>query len=139
MTEYTCNTLDMVTSITYNSGKEVQYQYNAAGELVRMEDWTESNAFEAELLHRITAITNGRGLKITCVCGETGNQDTVYIYGGRVNLIEEEYGKNKKLATIVACIFDKANWIVLEHNENGECQGLPVQRVERFILCLLRP
>ena len=35
--------IDMVTNINYNGGKEVDYAYNAVGDLVRMEDWMGGN------------------------------------------------------------------------------------------------
>lgn len=48
-TEYTYNALDLVTHINYN-GKQVDYVYNAVGDLVRMDDWSGTNIFLAFIL-----------------------------------------------------------------------------------------
>ena len=37
-TECTYNCLDLVTSINYNDAKEVNYRYNATGDLIAMEE-----------------------------------------------------------------------------------------------------
>ena len=63
----------MVTNINYNGGKEVSYQYNAVGDLVRMEDWIGVNTFEADLLNRIAKVTDHKGKVVTY--GYSGSAD----------------------------------------------------------------
>ena len=49
-----------------------------------------------------------------------GKEHTVYTYDGRGNLVEEEYGKNKKTATVGAYTFDETNRMVLGVNADSE-------------------
>ena len=51
----------MVTHINYNGGKQVDYAYNAVGDLVRMEDWTGVNTFEYDLLSQLKKVTDHKG------------------------------------------------------------------------------
>ena len=67
----------MVMHINYNGGKEVSYQYNAVGDLVRMEDWTGVNTFEVDLLNRITKATDHKGKVVTYGYDATGNQTSI--------------------------------------------------------------
>ena len=67
----------MVMHINYNGGKEASYQYNAVGDLVRMEDWTGVNTFEVDLLNRITKVTDHKGKVVTYGYDATGNQTSI--------------------------------------------------------------
>lgn len=77
VTEYTLSALDLVTHINYNGGKQVEYQYNAVGDLVKMEDWTGANTFEVDLLNRITKATDHKGNVTTYTYDSVGNQTVV--------------------------------------------------------------
>lgn len=61
MTEYTYNSLDLVSHISYNGTKEVTYQYNKVGGLVQMDDWLGTTIFELDLLNRLTKVTDHKG------------------------------------------------------------------------------
>ena len=67
----------MVTSINYNNGKEVTYQYNKVGDLVEMTDWTGTTTFEVDLLNRITKTSDTKGQVVEYTYGTTGNQTSV--------------------------------------------------------------
>ena len=77
VTTYGYNGLDMVTSINYNNGKEVTYQYNKVGDLVEMTDWTGTTTFEVDLLNRITKTTDTKGQVVEYTYDTTGNQTSV--------------------------------------------------------------
>ena len=77
VTTYGYNGLDMVTSINYNGGKEVSYQYNKVGDLVKMVDWTGTTTFEVDLLNRITKTTDTKGNVVGYTYDATGNQTSV--------------------------------------------------------------
>ena len=77
VTTYGYNGLDMVTSINYNDGKEVTYQYNKVGDLVEMTDWTGTTTFEVDLLNRITKTTDTKGKVVSYTYDATGNQTSV--------------------------------------------------------------
>ena len=79
VTTYGYNGLDMVTSINYNGGKEVSYQYNKVGDLVKMVDWTGTTTFEVDLLNRITKTTDTKGNVVGYTHDATGNQTTEII------------------------------------------------------------
>ena len=74
VTTNTYTKLDMVSSINYNGGKEVSYQYNAVGDLVQMTDWTGTTAFEVDLLRRITKTTDTKGNVVEYSYDAVGNQ-----------------------------------------------------------------
>ena len=77
VTTYGYNGLDIVTSINYNGGKEVSYQYNKVGDLVKMVDWTGTTTFEVDLLNRITKTTDTKGNVVGYTYDATGNQTSV--------------------------------------------------------------
>ena len=53
VTTYAYNGIDLVASINYNGGKSVGYSYNAAGDLVQMDDWTGTTAYEYDSIRRV--------------------------------------------------------------------------------------
>ena len=77
VTEFTYNALDMVTHINYNGGKEVDYVYNAVGDLVRMEDWTGINTFEYDLLSQLKRVTDHKGNVVEYTYDGNGNQTSL--------------------------------------------------------------
>ena len=94
-TEFTYNGLDMVTHINYNGGKQVDYAYNAVGDLVRMEDWTGINTFEYDLLSQLKKATDHKGNAVEYRYDGNGNQvsmtypdgsEVTYDYDGVNNL-----------------------------------------------------
>ena len=77
VTEYSYNSLDLVASINYNGAKEVNYQYNKVGELVRMDDWLGTTTFELDLLNRLTRVTDHKGNVVEYTYDEVGNQTSL--------------------------------------------------------------
>ena len=74
VTEYTYNSLDLVSHISYNGAKEVTYQYNKVGELVKMDDWLGTTTFELDLLNQLKKVTDHKGNVIEYTYDEVGNQ-----------------------------------------------------------------
>ena len=89
VTTYGYNGLDMVTSINYNDGKEVTYQYNKVGDLVEMTDWTGTTTFEVDLLNRITKTYDLLGQLKTVT--EHDGRTTTYTYDGMGRTVKMEY------------------------------------------------
>ena len=77
VTEYSYNSLDLVSHINYNGTKEVTYQYNNLGELVKMDDWLGTTAFEVDLLGRLTQMTDHKGNVVSYEYDAVGNQISV--------------------------------------------------------------
>ena len=95
-TEYTYNALDLVTHINYNGGKQVDYVYNAVGDLVRMDDWTGTNTFEYDLLSQLKKVTDTKGNVVEYTCDGNGNQTSMtYPDGSVVNYTYDGVGNLK--------------------------------------------
>ena len=78
VTEYTMDALDLIEHINYNGGKQVDYQYNKTGDLVKMEDWSGTTTYEVDLLHQITTTTTDRlGKHAAYTYDGVGNQTSV--------------------------------------------------------------
>ena len=60
--------------INYNGAKEVSYQYNKVGELVQMNDWTETNTFDRDLLGRLQKMTDHKGNTVSYAYDAVDNQ-----------------------------------------------------------------
>ena len=74
-----------MSAINYNGAKQAAFQYNKAGELVRMEDWTGVNTFELDLLGQLKKATDHKGSVTEYTYDEVGNQTSVkYPDGGVV-------------------------------------------------------
>ena len=85
MTDYSYSPLDLVSAINYNGAKQAAFQYNKAGELVRMEDWTGTNTFELDLLGQLKKATDHKANFTKYTYDEVGNQTSVkYPDGGVV-------------------------------------------------------
>ena len=74
VTRYSYTALDLVKKINYNGAKEVSYQYNKVGELVQMDDWTDTNTFELDLLGRLQKMTDHKGNTVSYAYDAVGNQ-----------------------------------------------------------------
>ena len=86
VTRYSYTALDLVQKINYNGAKEVTYQYNKVGELVQMNDWTGTNAFELDLLGRLQKMTDHKGNTVSYAYDEVGNQTSItYPDGSKVS------------------------------------------------------
>ena len=66
VTDYSYSPLDLVSAINYNGAKQAAFQYNKAGELVRMEDWTGVNTFELDLLGQLKKATSHKDNPLQC-------------------------------------------------------------------------
>ena len=77
VTEYTYNSLDLVSGINYNDAKEVSYQYNKVGELVKMDDWLGTTTFEVDLLGQLKKMTDHKGQVVSYEYDAVGNQTSV--------------------------------------------------------------
>ena len=82
VTEYAYNGVDLVTNISYNGGKEAGFAYNAAGELVKMTDWTGETTFEVDLLKRLTSVNDHNGRIVSYEYDEVSNQTAVHYPDG---------------------------------------------------------
>lgn len=99
VTEYTMDALDLIEHINYNGGKQVDYQYNKTGDLVKMEDWSGTTTYEVDLLHRITATTDRLGKHVAYTYDGVGNQTSVSYPDGTV--ATKEYDLVKNLTKVV--------------------------------------
>ena len=77
VTEYSYNSLDLVSHINYNGTKEVSYQYNKVGELVKMDDWLGTTTFEVDLLGQLKKVTDHKGQVVSYEYDAVGNQTSV--------------------------------------------------------------
>ncbi len=83
VTEYSYNSLDLVSKINYNDAKEAIYEYNKVGELVKMNDWLGETTFELDLLGRLTKATDHKGNAVKYTYDAVGNQTSLtYPDGG---------------------------------------------------------
>ena len=64
VTEFGYDPRNLVEAINYSGGKEVQFAYNANGELVAMMDWNGTVNFALDLLGRIVSV-NDQNNKVT--------------------------------------------------------------------------
>ena len=74
VTQYSYTALDLVKKINYNGAKEASYQYNKVGELVQMNDWTETNTFDRDLLGRLQKMTDHKGNTVSYAYDAVDNQ-----------------------------------------------------------------
>ena len=124
MTDYSYSPLDLVRAINYNGAKQAAFQYNKAGELVRMEDWTGVNTFELDLLGQLKKATDHKGNVTEYTYDEVGNQTSVkYPDGGVVqNTYDEVYNLTKVKDPdqgVYTYIYDAANRAVEQIYPNG--------------------
>ena len=124
MTDYSYSPLDLVSAINYNGAKQAAFQYNKAGELVRMEDWTGVNTFELDLLGQLKKATDHKGSVTEYTYDEVGNQTSVkYPDGGVVqNTYDEVYNLTKVKDPdqgVYTYIYDAANRAVEQIYPNG--------------------
>lgn len=124
VTDYSYSPLDLVRAINYNGAKQAAFQYNKAGELVRMEDWTGTNTFELDLLGQLKKATDHKGNVTEYTYDEVGNQTSVkYPDGGVVqNTYDEVYNLTKVKDPdqgVYTYIYDAANRAVEQIYPNG--------------------
>ncbi len=77
VTEYIYNSLDLVSHINYNGTKEVSYQYDKVGNLVKMDDWLGTTTFEVDLLGQLTKMTDHKGNVVEYAYDAVGNQTSL--------------------------------------------------------------
>ncbi|BDF71890.1 hypothetical protein CE91St40_28710 [Oscillospiraceae bacterium] len=124
VTDYSYSPLDLVSAINYNGAKQAAFQYNKAGELVRMDDWTGVNTFELDLLGQLKKATDHKGNVTEYTYDEVGNQTSVkYPDGGVVqNTYDEVYNLTKVKDPdqgVYTYIYDAANRAVEQIYPNG--------------------
>ena len=98
VTQYSYSALDLVSTINYNGTKEVTYQYNKEGELVRMDDWLGTTTFEVDLLGQLKKVTDHKGETVSYEYDAVGNQTSLtYPDETVVNKTYDELGQLTKV------------------------------------------
>jgi RHS repeat-associated protein len=94
VTTYEYDVRNLINSISYADGRTANFTNNAAGQLVRVTDWTGETTFTLDLLGRITSVNDPNNRTVSYTYDAAGNQTHItYPDETTVNRIFDNLGR----------------------------------------------